>query len=43
MVGIGVSNIPTLCIDGVITFVSNIPPVNEIIKAIQARLDKKNK
>ncbi len=41
MVGIGVSNIPTLCIDGVITFVSNIPPVNEIIKAIQARLDKK--
>lgn len=41
MVAIGASNIPTLCIDGVITFVSNIPPVNEIIKAIEARLSEK--
>jgi len=41
MVAIGASNIPTLCIDGVITFVSNIPPVSEIKKAIQKRLDEK--
>jgi len=41
MVAIGASNIPTLCIDGEITFVSNIPPVDDIKKAIQKRLDEK--
>jgi len=41
MVAIGASNIPTLCIDGEITFVSNIPPVSEIKKAIQKRLSEK--
>jgi len=41
MVAIGASNIPTLCIDGEITFVSNIPPVSEIKKAIQKRLTEK--
>jgi uroporphyrinogen decarboxylase len=38
----GAKNIPTLCIDGVITFVSNIPPVNEIKKAIENRLKQKH-
>ena len=41
MVAIGASNIPTLCIDGEITFISNIPPVSEIKKAIEARLSQK--
>jgi len=41
MVAIGASNIPTLCIDGEITFVSNIPPVAEIEKAIAKRLSEK--
>jgi len=42
MVAIGASNIPTLCIDGEIVFVSNIPPVSEIKKAIEDRLNQKN-
>jgi uroporphyrinogen decarboxylase len=41
MVAIGASNIPTLCIDGEIVFVSNIPPVNEIKKEIEKRLENK--
>lgn len=41
MVAIGASNIPTLCIDGEISFVSNIPPINEIRKAIEERLEQK--
>ncbi|MFZ4549666.1 MAG: hypothetical protein ACOYN4_19620, partial [Bacteroidales bacterium] len=41
MVAIGASNIPTLCIDGEITFISNIPPVSEIKKVIEARLSHK--
>lgn len=40
MVPIGASNIPTLCIDGEIVFVSNIPPVNEIKTEIEKRLIK---
>jgi len=41
MVAIGASNIPTLCIDGEITFVSNIPPVKDIKDAISNRLKLK--
>lgn len=41
MAAIGASNIPTLCIDGEVTFISNIPPVNEIKKAIETRLSQK--
>ncbi len=41
MVAIGASNIPTLCIDGEIVFVSNIPPVNEIKKEIEKRTKMK--
>ncbi len=41
MVASGVENIPTIVIDGVITFVSNIPPVEQITAAVQAVLDKK--
>jgi len=41
MAAIGASNIPTLCIDGEITFVSNIPPVNDIKAAIEKRLNEK--
>ncbi|MCK5821191.1 MAG: hypothetical protein KAH17_04875, partial [Bacteroidales bacterium] len=36
-----VKNIPTICIDGKITFVSQIPPKQEIIRAIQKRLNEK--
>jgi MtaA/CmuA family methyltransferase len=36
-----VKNIPTICIDGKITFVSQIPPKQEIIKAIQKRINEK--
>jgi hypothetical protein len=41
MVAIGASNIPALRIDGEITFISNIPPVSEIRKFIEARLSHK--
>ncbi|MFI3320451.1 MAG: uroporphyrinogen decarboxylase family protein [Rikenellaceae bacterium] len=37
----GTTNIPSVLIDGVITFVSLIPPVEEITAAIQSVLDKK--
>jgi len=36
-----VKNIPTICIDGKITFVSQIPPKQELIRAIQKRLNEK--
>ncbi len=36
-----VKNIPTICIDGKITFVSKIPPKNELISAIQKRINEK--
>lgn len=36
-----VKNIPTICIDGKITFVSKIPPKNELIDAIQNRINEK--
>lgn len=41
MVKLGVKNIPTICIDGVVTFISNIPPVNEIRAAIEKRIAEK--
>jgi uroporphyrinogen decarboxylase len=36
-----VKNIPTICIDGKITFVSQIPPKNKLIEAIQQRINEK--
>jgi len=38
-----VKNIPTICIDGKIAFVSQIPPKNELISAIQKRINDKLK
>ncbi len=35
MVASGVTNIPTIVIDGVITFISNIPPVEQITEAVE--------
>ena len=36
-----VKNLPTICIDGKIVFVSKIPPRQELIRAIQARINEK--
>jgi uroporphyrinogen decarboxylase len=36
-----VKNIPTICIDGKIAFVSQIPPQNQLIEAIQKRINEK--
>ncbi len=38
-----VKNIPTICIDGKIAFVSKIPPKHELIAAIQRRINEKLK
>jgi hypothetical protein len=38
-----VKNIPTICIDGKIAFVSQIPPKGELIAAIQKRVNEKLK
>ena len=38
-----VKNIPTICIDGKIAFVSKIPPQQELIAAIQERINEKLK
>ena len=38
-----VKNIPTICIDGKIAFVSQIPPKQELIAAIQKRINEKLK
>jgi hypothetical protein len=38
-----VKNIPTICIDGKIAFVSKIPPQNVLIQAIQQRVNEKLK
>jgi len=38
-----VRNIPTICIDGQITFVSKIPPRDELIAVIQKRINEKMK
>ena len=36
-----VKNIPTICIDGKIAFVSQIPPKHELVRAIQQRINEK--
>ena len=41
MAAIGVQNIPTTLIDGKIKFVSLIPPMTEIIEAIEEALNSK--
>lgn len=38
-----VKNIPTICIDGQIAFVSKIPPKQDLISAIQKRINQKLK
>lgn len=38
-----VKNIPTICIDGKISFVSKIPPKNDLIAAVQKRINEKLK
>jgi len=38
-----VKNIPTICIDGKIAFVSQIPPKSELVAAIQKRINEKLK
>ncbi len=38
-----VKNIPTICIDGKIVFVSQIPPQNLLVEAIQKRINEKLK
>jgi uroporphyrinogen decarboxylase len=38
-----VKNIPTICIDGKIAFVSQIPPKSHLIEAIQKRINEKLK
>lgn len=41
MTSLLVKNIPTICIDGKITFVSRIPPKHELVAAIQKRINDK--
>ena len=41
MMGLMVKNIPTICIDGQIKFVSTIPSREELIRAIQERINEK--
>ena len=41
MTSLMVRNVPTICIDGQITFVSRIPPKHELIAAIQRRINEK--
>jgi uroporphyrinogen decarboxylase len=41
MTALMVRNVPTICIDGQITFVSRIPPRDELIAAIQKRIFEK--
>lgn len=41
MTSLMVRNIPTICIDGTITFVSRIPPKEELVAAIQKRIFEK--
>lgn len=43
MTSLMVRNVPTICIDGQITFVSRIPPKDELIAAIQKRINEKFK
>ena len=41
MATLGVKSIPTICIDGEVKFISQIPPRQVIIDAVQEKLDKK--
>lgn len=41
MSSLGARNVPTICIDGRITFVSQIPPREQLIAAIQQRINEK--
>lgn len=41
MTSLMVHNVPTICIDGQITFVSRIPPKDELIAAIQKRINER--
>ncbi len=41
MTSLMVRNVPAICIDGQIRFVSRIPPRNELIAAIQQRINEK--
>jgi len=41
MMGLMVKNVPTICIDGQITFVSIIPAPTELAAAIQRRINEK--
>ncbi len=41
MTSLMVRNVPTICIDGQITFVSRIPPKDELIAAIQKRINER--
>lgn len=41
MMGLMVKNVPTICIDGEIKFVSTIPPREELIQAIQERINQR--
>ena len=41
MMGMMVKNVPTICIDGEIKFVSTIPPRGELIQAIQERINQR--
>lgn len=43
MTSLMVRNVPTICIDGQITFVSRIPPRDELAAAIQRRINEKFK
>jgi uroporphyrinogen decarboxylase len=41
MTSLMVKNVPTICIDGKIKFVSRIPPRDELVAAIQERINEK--
>ncbi len=41
MTSLMVRNVPTICIDGQIKFVSRIPPKDELVAAIQERINEK--
>ena len=43
MTSLLVKNVPTICIDGQITFVSRIPPKEELVAAIQKRINEKTR
>lgn len=41
MITLGVKNIPTICIDGTVEYVSIIPPKEDLVKLIAAYVEKK--